>query len=126
MNGDRYTIGQVSRRTGLAVRTIRFYADEGVVAEAERSESGYRLYDSAGLQRLELARTLRELGFGLAAIRLVLEREVTVAEVANAHADLLDAQIRSCWARSTAGPRSRRPRRPGSGWPPRCGPRAQP
>jgi DNA-binding transcriptional MerR regulator len=56
MNGDRYTIGQVSRRTGLAVRTIRFYSDEGVVAESERSESGYRLYDSAGLQRLELAR----------------------------------------------------------------------
>ena len=95
MKDDRYTIGQASRRTGLAVRTIRFYTDEGVVAEAERSESGYRLYDSAGLQRLELVRTLRELGFGLAAIRLVLEREVTVAEVANAHADLLDAQIRT-------------------------------
>lgn len=95
MDADRYTIGQVARRTGLAVRTIRFYADEGVVAEAERSESGYRLFDAAGLQRLELVRTLRELGFDLATIRRLLAREATVAEVAGAHAALLDEQIRA-------------------------------
>ncbi len=95
MNGDRYTIGQAARRTGLAVRTIRFYADEDVVREVERSESGYRLYDVAGLQRLELLRTLRELGFDLVAIRRLLEREVTVAEVAAAHATLLEEQIRT-------------------------------
>lgn len=95
MSGDRYTIGQVARRTGLAVRTIRFYADEGVVKPVERSPSGYRLYDATGLQRLELLRTLRELGFDLVTIRRLLEREATLAEVATAHAELLDEQVRA-------------------------------
>lgn len=93
MEGDLFTIGQAARRTGLEVRTIRFYADEGVVAPAARSESGYRLYDAAALQRLELVRTLRELGFGLSDIRRVLAREATPAAVAGAHAELLEAQI---------------------------------
>lgn len=95
MKGDRYTIGQVARRTGLSVRKVRFYADNGVVEPVQRSEAGYRLYDGAGMQRLELVRTLRELGFDLPTIRRVLEREVTVTEVAVAHAELLDDQIRT-------------------------------
>ena len=38
MDGDRlYSIGELARRTGLAVRTIRFYSDRGIVAPAGRS-----------------------------------------------------------------------------------------
>ncbi|WP_411081331.1 MerR family transcriptional regulator [Streptomyces sp. cmx-18-6] len=89
-----YSIGELSRRTGLSVRTIRFSSDSEVVAPTERTPAGYRLYDLDALQRLELVRTLRELGIDLTAIRRVLNRELSVAEVASAHADAVDVQIR--------------------------------
>ncbi|MGW6983016.1 MerR family transcriptional regulator [Streptomyces sp. NPDC054932] len=90
-----HSIGELSRRTGLPVRTIRFYSDAGVVAPTTRSPAGYRLYDLDALLRLELVRTLRELGMDLSTIRRVLDRELTVAEVAAAHADALDVRIRA-------------------------------
>ncbi|MFH9864299.1 MerR family transcriptional regulator [Streptomyces sp. NPDC017202] len=90
-----FPIGEVARRTGLSVKTIRFYSDSGVVPLAGRSPAGYRLYDLDALLRLDLVRTLRELGLGLAAIRRVLDRKVSVAEVAAVHADAVDLQIQT-------------------------------
>jgi DNA-binding transcriptional MerR regulator len=88
------SIGELATQTGLPVRTIRFYSDAGVVPESERSEAGYRLYGPDALARLGLVRTLRDLGVDLTTIRRVLEREVSVADVAAAHAAAIDAQIR--------------------------------
>ena len=88
------SIGALASRTGLPVRTIRFYSDAGVVPEADRSEAGYRLYGEDALARLGLVRTLRDLGIDLPTIRRVLEREVSVPDVAAAHAAALAAQIR--------------------------------
>src|SRR5205823_5595724 len=45
--------------------------------------------------RLELVRTLRELGLGLNEVRAVLQREITVTDVADAHVAALDAHIRA-------------------------------
>ncbi|MET9864710.1 MerR family transcriptional regulator [Streptomyces sp. NPDC006386] len=89
------TIGALARATGLTVRTIRYWSDEGALPPVARSEGGYRLYDAASVARLELIRTLRELGLGLADVRRVLAGETTVARVAAAHVVALDAQIRS-------------------------------
>lgn len=89
-----FSIGELSRRTGLSVRTIRFYADAGVVTPTTRSPAGYRLYDLDALLRLELVRTLRELGVDLPTVRRVLDRELSVADVAAAQADALDVRIR--------------------------------
>jgi DNA-binding transcriptional MerR regulator len=89
------TIGQLASRTGLAVRTIRYWSDIGAVPPAGRSSGGHRLYDAESVARLDLVRTLRELGLGLEEVRRVLAREATVADVAAAHVAALDAQIRS-------------------------------
>ncbi|MGE7391499.1 MerR family transcriptional regulator [Streptomyces sp. NPDC004126] len=89
-----FSIGELSRRTGLTVKTIRFYSDEGIVPPTDRSPAGYRLYGPDALARLVLARTLRDLGLDLAAVRRVLDREASVPEVAEAHARALDVQIR--------------------------------
>ncbi|MGX1632571.1 helix-turn-helix domain-containing protein [Streptomyces albidoflavus] len=86
-------IGELSRRTGTPVRTIRFYSDEGLLPPAGRTPSGHRLYDEAAAGRLALVRTLRELGIGLPAVRKILDRELTLPEVAAAHTKALDAQI---------------------------------
>ncbi|MFF9915040.1 MerR family transcriptional regulator [Streptomyces sp. NPDC013457] len=90
-----YSIGELSRRTGLTVKTIRFYSDRGIVPPTDRSPAGYRLYGPDALARLDLARTLRELGLDLATVRRVLDREASLSEVTQAHADALDVQIRA-------------------------------
>ncbi|MFE9999074.1 helix-turn-helix domain-containing protein [Streptomyces avermitilis] len=90
-----FTIGQLARSTGLSVRTIRYWSDEGALPPVTRSSGGYRLYDAGSVARLELIRTLRELGLGLDDVREVLAGETTVAEVAAAHVTALDAQIRA-------------------------------
>jgi DNA-binding transcriptional MerR regulator len=69
-----FTIGQLAARTGLTSRTIRFWSDAGLVPPAGRSASGYRLYDAEAPARLDLVRTLRELGLGLEVVRAVLSR----------------------------------------------------
>ncbi len=89
------TIGQLSRRTGLPVRTIRFWSDIGAVPPAGRTAGGYRLYDAESAARLELGRTLRALGLGLEEVRRVLAKETTVVGVAAAYVEALDAQIRT-------------------------------
>src|SRR4051794_31101631 len=95
---DRVTallsIGELASRTGLPVRTIRFYSDAGVVPPADRTDAGYRLYGPDALARLGLVRALRDLGLDLATIRRVLERELSLTDMAAAHAAALDAQIR--------------------------------
>ncbi len=92
---DGMTIGQLAARTGLSVRTLRFYADAGVLPEAGRSEAGYRLFAADAVARARLVRTLRELGVGLEDVKRVLAAEVSLAEVATAHASAIDAQIRT-------------------------------
>src|SRR3954464_3284615 len=87
-------IGELSRLTGLPVKTIRYYSDVGLVPETERSRAGYRRYDHGSIVRLEFVRTRRELGLDLATIRQVLERGADLREVAAAHAEALGAQIR--------------------------------
>ena len=89
------TIGQLARRSGVPVRTIRFWSDEGVLPETDRSRGGYRRYDAQAVARLDLVRTLRELGMGLDDVRTVLARRRSVADVAGAHVHALDAQIRA-------------------------------
>lgn len=94
LSGGYLTIGELARRTGLSVKTIRFYSDAGVVPAAARTPAGYRLFDAGSLARLEAARTLRDLGLDLATVRRVLDREVTLGDVVALHADALDTQIR--------------------------------
>ncbi|WP_327087297.1 MerR family transcriptional regulator [Nonomuraea sp. NBC_01738] len=96
MDGERlYTIGDLARRTGLTVKTIRFYSDQGLVPPVDRSPAGYRLYDLGAVARLDLVRTLRELGVDLGAVRRVLAREVTLRQVVDAHAEALEVQMRT-------------------------------
>ena len=93
-DGSLLSIGELARRAGLPVRTIRFWSDAGVLPPATRTESGRRLYDATCVAQVELVATLRELGLGLADVRRVLAGQASIAEVAAAHRDALEAQIR--------------------------------
>ncbi len=93
------TIGQLARRTGLPVRTIRFWSDLEVAPPACRSAGGYRLYDTDAVARLDLVRTLRELGLDLETVQRVLGRQAGVADVARAHLAVVEAEIRALQVR---------------------------
>ncbi|TCM50012.1 DNA-binding transcriptional MerR regulator [Kribbella sp. VKM Ac-2568] len=96
VNDDElYSIGELARRTGVSVKTIRFYSDRGLVPPTDRSPAGYRRYDLAAVARLDLIRTLRELGLDLTTVRRVLDHEIALSEVAAAHAAALTVQIRT-------------------------------
>jgi DNA-binding transcriptional MerR regulator len=95
-----YSIGDVARRTGLSVSAIRFYADEGVVPPTGLTEGGFRQYDVHAIARLELVRTLRDLGAGLGDIRRVLGAETTLHDLAVTHLRLIEDQLRQFRARS--------------------------
>ncbi|ADJ44706.1 MerR family transcriptional regulator [Amycolatopsis mediterranei S699] len=96
---ELYPIGDVARRTGLSVSAIRFYADEGVVAPTGLTEGGFRQYDVQAIARLELVRTLRDLGAGLDDIRRVLAEESTLQELAARHLRLVEDRLRQFRAR---------------------------
>jgi DNA-binding transcriptional MerR regulator len=93
-SGPLLSIGDLARRTGLTVKTVRYYSDRGIVTPAARTSAGYRLYDADAAARLDLVRTLRDLGVDLATVRKVCEREVPLARVVAEHTAALDVQIR--------------------------------
>jgi DNA-binding transcriptional MerR regulator len=66
-------IGTVARRSGLPVKTIRFYCDQGLIQPRGRTAGGYRLFDERVYAELALLRTLRSLDLPLETIRRILQ-----------------------------------------------------
>jgi MerR family transcriptional regulator, copper efflux regulator len=62
------TIGELSRRTGMPVKALREYADQGLIYTAGRSPANYRLFDESALWCIAVIRGLRSLGLTLAEI----------------------------------------------------------
>ncbi len=89
----KLTIGELSRRTGVSVRKLRFYSDEGLLPPAARSDGGYRLYTEAHIARIHLVRTLREAGLGLEDIGKVLRRDVTLERALALRLEAVEAHI---------------------------------
>ena len=66
-------IGDVAARSGLTVKTIRFYCDEGLIHPASRSDGGFRLFSSDVFEELTFIRTLRALEITLPDVMKILE-----------------------------------------------------
>lgn len=75
-------IGELARKTGCSVETIRYYEREGLLPETIRSEGNYRLYGKAHVERLQFIRQCRSLDMTLEETRRLL--------------DLWDAPEKSC------------------------------
>ncbi|WP_375600323.1 helix-turn-helix domain-containing protein [Devosia sp. Naph2] len=65
-------IGDLGRRTGVNIETIRYYERVGVLPRPERLDNGRRVYTDADVQRLEFIRHARELGFDLQSVQTLL------------------------------------------------------
>ena len=68
------TVKEVSRITGVSVRTLHHYDAIGLLKPTKITESGYRLYDDTALERLQSILFLRELEFPLQEIKQILSR----------------------------------------------------
>ncbi|WP_150239558.1 MerR family transcriptional regulator [Nocardiopsis quinghaiensis] len=66
-------IGEVAERTGLSLRTIRYYGEVGLVEPSARSRGGFRLYTEADVERLNLIKRMKPLEFSLEETRELLE-----------------------------------------------------
>jgi DNA-binding transcriptional MerR regulator len=96
-------IGEVAHRTGLPVKTIRYYEDIGLLTPTvERSLAGYRLFSNRVLNRLAFIKRAQSLGLSLTEIKVILDihdrGEVPCGEIKHhieERLNTIDAQIRS-------------------------------
>lgn len=80
------SIGDLSRRTGVKIPTIRYYEQMGLIEPPERSEGNQRRYSRRELERLSFIRHARDLGLNIEAIRELIELSAH-PEQPCAHAD---------------------------------------
>lgn len=100
-NEQQFTIGELSKRTGVNIETIRYYEKVGAMLDPPRTSSGYRLYCYDHVKRLRFIRRCRQLGFAMLEIRellgLVDAHGYTCAEVQALtleHAEMVKQKIR--------------------------------
>ena len=67
------TVNEVSKWTGVSIRTLQYYDKIGLLRPVGRTEAGYRLYDDAVLERLQQILLFRELEFPLKDIQKIVE-----------------------------------------------------
>lgn len=67
-----YSIGELSRRTGVKVPTIRYYEDQGLIAATLRTAGNQRRFGDTELEQLSFIKHGRDLGFPLEAIQALI------------------------------------------------------
>lgn len=84
-NSRGYGIGEMSRKTGVNIETVRYYERIGIMPEPDRTEGGNRQYNYEQLKRLHFVKRSRELGFNLEEVRALLKlvdrKDFTCGEV---------------------------------------------
>jgi DNA-binding transcriptional MerR regulator len=65
-------IGEMAKKAGVSVQTVRFYEHRGLLSDPGRKASGYRIYSDRDLRRLLFIRQAKDLGFSLQEIRRIL------------------------------------------------------
>lgn len=94
MQFEALKVGELARRTGLTVRTLRHYDEIGLLKPSLHSEAGYRLYTAADVARLQQVLSLRQLGFSLEEVRACLDRpDFSPLELIRLHVARLREQI---------------------------------
>lgn len=92
--GEWLSIGEVAKRAGVSVQTVRHYGKLGLVQPSAVTNAGYRLYSEVDVARLELVRTLRAVGFDLNTIAQLLKEQISASDAVNLQLQALDLQAR--------------------------------
>ncbi len=65
MQSEFLKVGELSRRTGLSVRTLHYYDEIGLLSPSRHTDGGHRLYGAPEIRRLQQITSLRQVGFSL-------------------------------------------------------------
>ena len=94
------TIGQAAKSSAVSAKMIRHYESIGLLSKAQRTQSGYRLYDKSDVHTLRFIQRARSLGFPLETIRTLLalwrnrrRSSAQVKELSMRHVDDLERKI---------------------------------
>lgn len=94
------TIGKLAKAAGVSTPTIRYYEEIGLLPEADRSDSGQRIYGSDDLDRLAFIRRCRDFGFGIEQVRLLAGLSISadkdcreVGDIARVHLAEVQAKL---------------------------------
>lgn len=97
-----YKIGEIAKKTGCRVVTVRYYEKEGLLPPPERTEGNYRLYSEEDLERLKFIMHCRKHGMNLSEVKALLAyREnpapkcAWVRDLIGRHIDNIEEQIAS-------------------------------
>lgn len=87
------TVKQVSRLTGVSVRTLHYYDEIDLLKPTKITDAGYRLYDDTALERLHSILLFRELQFSLKEIKAILDSpDFDIKTALNEQIELLELQ----------------------------------
>lgn len=93
-------IGQAADRSGVSAKTIRYYEEIGLIPEATRTESGYRIYSERDVETLRFIQHARGLGFSVKDVARLLDlwrdkgrASSDVKSLARAHVEAVDRKI---------------------------------
>ncbi|MDE6470632.1 MAG: MerR family transcriptional regulator [Eubacterium sp.] len=76
------TVKEISRLTGISVRTLHYYDEINLLKPTQITDAGYRLYDDTALERLHSILLFRELEFSLKEIKTILDSPELDTQVA--------------------------------------------
>ena len=87
------TIGELARRSGCTVPTIRYYEEIGLLPQASRKTGGHRIYGDLDLRRVLFIRRCRDFGFPIDQVRALLDLTATGDRDCNEARDLALAHL---------------------------------
>lgn len=94
-----HQIGEVARRVGLSIRTIRHWEEVGLVTPTARSAGGFRLYSEDDVARIRLLRFMKPLDLRLEEMRELMEIREVLAGSTDDESDRVQALV---WPKSSA------------------------
>ena len=108
----KLTVNEVSKLTGVSIRTLQYYDKIGLLKPTEYTKAGYRLYDDAALETLQQILLFRELEFPLKDIKDIvtssgfdknkaLQQQIELLELKKEHIDNLISMCRGLQLRGT-------------------------
>ncbi|MDR1220119.1 MAG: MerR family transcriptional regulator [Treponema sp.] len=75
METTTWKVGEIAKKTGITVRTLRHYHEAGLLIPSGITETGYRIYSKNDIIRLHQIMCLKNLGFNLEKIKIILEQK---------------------------------------------------
>ena len=87
------SIGELSKRSGVKITTVRYYERVGLMTKPERSAGGQRMYREDDVKRISFIRHSRHLGFSLDAVREMLQLQTAPATNCSTANDIAETQL---------------------------------